>query len=101
MLNELIAHDVGPSHLDIAYERRGDPAHPQLLLIMGLAAQLVNWPVGFLDALVKRGLHVIRFDNRDAGHSTHMRNAPAPDLPAAMRGDLSSVSYTLSDMAAD
>jgi pimeloyl-ACP methyl ester carboxylesterase len=30
-----------------------------------------------------------------------MSNAPAPDLPAALRGDLSSASYTLSDMAAD
>lgn len=101
MLNELIAHDVGPSHIDMAYEQRGDPAHPTVLLVMGLAAQLVNWPLGFLDALVQRGLHVVRFDNRDAGHSTHLRDAPPADLPAALGGDLSSASYNLSDMAAD
>ncbi|WP_257459973.1 alpha/beta fold hydrolase [Archangium lipolyticum] len=101
MLNELIATDVGPSHLDIAYERLGNPAHPTVLLVMGLAAQLVHWPLGFLQALVQRDLHVVRFDNRDSGRSTHLRDAPPANLPAALGGDLSSVSYTLSDMAAD
>jgi pimeloyl-ACP methyl ester carboxylesterase len=101
MLNEQIATGIGPAHIDIAYERRGDPAHPPVLLIMGIAAQLVSWPTGFLDALVARGLHVIRFDNRDSGRSTHIHGAPAPDLPAALAGDRSSASYTLSDMAAD
>ena len=101
MLNQQIARNVGPAHLDIAYEERGDPKHPTVLLVMGLAAQLVNWPPGFLQALVARDLHVVRFDNRDSGRSTHMRDAPPPDLPAVLRGDLSSASYTLSDMAAD
>ena len=44
---------------------------------------------------------MIRFDNRDAGRSTHLAHAQAPDFPAALAGDLSSASYTLSDMAAD
>jgi pimeloyl-ACP methyl ester carboxylesterase len=101
MLNERIATDVGRSHLDIAYEQRGDPAQPTVLLVMGIAAQMVHWPLGFLDALVKRGLHVVRFDNRDSGHSTHLRNAPPADLPAALKGDFSSASYSLSEMAAD
>ncbi|WNG37829.1 alpha/beta hydrolase [Archangium violaceum] len=101
MLNEQIAKDVGPAHLDIAWEQLGDPKHPTVLLVMGLAAQLVNWPLGFLRALVARELHVVRFDNRDSGHSTHMRDAPTPDLPAALKGELSSASYTFSDMAAD
>lgn len=101
MLNEQIAKDVGPAHLDIAWEDRGDPEHPTVLLVMGIATQLVHWRLGFLQALVARDLHVVRFDNRDSGHSTHMRNAPPPDLPAALKGDLSSASYTLSDMAGD
>lgn len=100
-MNEKIAHDVGPAHLDIAYEELGDRAHPTLLLIMGLATQLVHWPDGFLDALLRRKLHLVRFDNRDAGRSTHMRDAPPANLPAALAGDLSSASYNLSDMAAD
>lgn len=48
-----------------------------------------------------QGLHVIRFDNRDAGLSSHLGHAPAPDLQAALTGDMSSASYNLSDMAAD
>jgi pimeloyl-ACP methyl ester carboxylesterase len=36
-----------------------------------------------------------------SGLSTHLTDAPPPNLPAALAGDLSSVSYTLSDMAAD
>lgn len=101
MLTEQIAKGVGPSRVDLAYERRGNPTDPAVLLVMGLGAQLVHWPIGFLDALVAHGLHVIRFDNRDSGRSTHMSGAPKPDLAAALAGDLSSVSYTLSDMAAD
>ncbi len=68
---------------------------------MGLAMQLIHWPDGFCAELVDRGLRVIRFDNRDSGRSTHVHDAPEPDFPAALAGDFSSVSYTLSDMAAD
>lgn len=101
MLDERIAKNIGPARIDIAWEQRGNPNHPTVLLVMGIAAQLVNWPLGFLQALVDRELHVVRFDNRDSGRSTHMHAAPVPDLPAALQGDLSSASYTLSDMAAD
>jgi len=101
LLNEQLATNVGPSHLDLAYERRGSTTDPVVLLVMGVAAQLIHWPEGFVDALVSRGLQVIRFDNRDSGHSTHLDAAPPPNLPAALAGDLSSASYTLSDMAAD
>jgi pimeloyl-ACP methyl ester carboxylesterase len=100
-LNEQIATHVGPSGIEIAYERRGNPTDPVVLLIMGGAAQLVQWPDGFLAALLRRGLQVIRFDNRDAGRSTHFHDAPTPDVRAALAGDLSSAAYTLSDMAAD
>lgn len=101
MLTEQIAKSVGPAGIDLAYDRRGDPNDPAVLLIMGLGAQLVHWPTGFLDALIAQGLHIVRFDNRDAGRSTHLSDVPKPDLAAAMGGDLSSVPYTLSDMAAD
>ena len=87
--------------ISIAYQRMGEMDAPVVLLIMGVAAQMIHWPNPFCTALVERGVQVIRFDNRDAGKSTHLVDAPAPDLPAVLRGDLSSVSYTLSDMAAD
>jgi pimeloyl-ACP methyl ester carboxylesterase len=95
------ASNVGPAGIEIAYERLGSNDAPAVLLIMGIAAQSIAWPDAFLGALVERGLQVIRFDNRDVGLSTHMTDAPPADLPASLAGDLSSVSYTLSDMAAD
>jgi pimeloyl-ACP methyl ester carboxylesterase len=95
------ASKAGPAGIDIAYQRLGNPDAPVVLLIMGLAAQSIHWPDAFCHALVEGGLQVIRFDNRDAGLSTHMTDAPAPNLPATLAGDLSSVSYTLSDMAGD
>jgi len=95
------ASKVGPAGIDIAYQRLGKPDAPALLLIMGIAAQCIHWPESFCHALVERGLQVIRFDNRDSGLSTHLTDAPPPNLPAALAGDLSSASYTLSDMAAD
>lgn len=100
-MSNRIARHVGPSRLDLAYDIHGNPNAPVILLIMGLAAQLVHWPEGFIADLVGRGFRVVRFDNRDAGLSTHLLDAPAPDFAAAMAGDLTSVSYTLSDMAAD
>jgi pimeloyl-ACP methyl ester carboxylesterase len=95
------AAKVGPAGIEIAYQRLGNSDAPAVLLIMGVAAQLIHWPDSFCQELVNHGLEVIRFDNRDSGRSTHMTDAPAPDLPAVLAGDLRSVSYTLSDMAAD
>jgi pimeloyl-ACP methyl ester carboxylesterase len=95
------APGVGPGGIDIAYQRLGSSDAPPVLLIMGIAAQAIAWPDDFCRALAASGLQVVRFDNRDAGLSTHLTEAPPPNLPAALAGDFSSVSYTLSDMAAD
>ncbi len=96
-----IARGVGPARLDIAYERFGEPDLPPVLLLMGLGTQMLGWPDGFCEALTGRGVHVIRSDNRDIGLSSHLTEAPAPDLAAIFRGDTASASYTLSDMAGD
>jgi pimeloyl-ACP methyl ester carboxylesterase len=87
--------------IDIAHERFGDPSAPAVLLTMGLGTQMIGWPDDFCSALVDRGLQVIRFDNRDVGLSTHLSDAPEPDVMAALQGDASSAAYTVSDMAAD
>jgi pimeloyl-ACP methyl ester carboxylesterase len=87
--------------IEIAYETFGAPDDPPLLLIMGLGTQMLGWPDEFCRLLATRGLYVIRFDNRDIGLSTHLHDAPAPDVMAAVAGDTRSASYTLTDMAAD
>jgi pimeloyl-ACP methyl ester carboxylesterase len=70
-----------------------------VLLIMGLGAQLIGWPDELCAMLAARGLEVIRFDNRDVGESTHFTGTP--NFMAVAAGDVSTVVYTLSDMAAD
>ena len=92
---------VPANGIDIAYETFGDEEGRPLLLVMGLATQMLAWNEDFCRLLVDRGFFVIRFDNRDIGLSTHMVDAPAPDIMAMLGGDTSSASYTLHDMADD
>ena len=87
--------------IEIAYETFGDAGGRPLLLVMGLGTQMLAWHEDFCGALVDRGFFVVRFDNRDIGLSTHLHDAPAPDVMAALGGDLSSASYRLEDMADD
>jgi pimeloyl-ACP methyl ester carboxylesterase len=59
----------------------------------------------FNEMFAARGRYVIRYDNRDAGLSTHLDGQPAPygEIMAARKNHtpLPEVAYTLSDMAAD
>jgi len=95
------AAGVGPAKIDVVYERIGDQGATPVVLVMGGTAQLIHWNDDFCGLLAARGFEVIRFDNRDAGLSTHFTSAPPVDFQAAMRGDVSTVPYSLSDMAAD
>jgi pimeloyl-ACP methyl ester carboxylesterase len=96
-----IASNVGPSKIQIAYESFGREDAPPVVLVMGLAAQMFGWHEGFCQELARRHLRVIRFDNRDAGLSTHFTEAGTPDFKAALAGNTSGAPYSLSDMAAD
>lgn len=89
--------------ITIEYEVHGD-GEP-LLLIMGLNAQLITWPDGFVDELVQRGFRVIRYDNRDSGLSTHPDVSPPTRrqlLAAALfRRRIEDLPYTLADLTDD
>jgi pimeloyl-ACP methyl ester carboxylesterase len=87
--------------VEIAYEAFGDPADETMLLIMGLGVQMLGWDEELCRMLAGRGYRVVRFDNRDAGHSTKVEGGPRPDVMAAIAGDVSSASYRLEDMADD
>jgi pimeloyl-ACP methyl ester carboxylesterase len=94
---EQTAHVNG---IEIAYETIGDPSNPPLLLVMGLSMQLIHWDLELCEQLAERGFWVIRFDNRDSGHSTQI-DAPVPNLRRAMLGMRVEAPYLLSDMADD
>jgi pimeloyl-ACP methyl ester carboxylesterase len=87
--------------LRLYYETLGDPADPPLLLVMGLGAQLIDWPQEFCEQLAGRGFLVIRFDNRDAGLSTSRPEWGLPDVRAIVAGDRTTVPYLLADLADD
>jgi pimeloyl-ACP methyl ester carboxylesterase len=91
--------------IDLAYDSFGDETAEAILLIAGLGTQMIRWTVPFCQDLAARGYHVIRFDNRDAGCSTHFRHHPALDFGALtialMSGQWLDIPYTLNDMAND
>jgi pimeloyl-ACP methyl ester carboxylesterase len=72
--------------VELEYEVFGSPVDPALVCLPGLGNQLLLFPEEFCRALVDRGFHVIRMDNRDAGLSS----STDPDDE-----------YTLDDMADD
>jgi len=87
--------------IELAYETGGDPAGAPMLLIMGLGVQMIFWPDELVGGLGAAGFRTVRFDNRDVGRSSWIDGGPPPDPLAALAGDTSSASYTLSDMASD
>ena len=94
-------HLAQTNGLTIAYEEFGERSDPPVLLIMGIGSQMISWPEGFCEELARRGHRVVRFDNRDAGESTHLHDAGKVDVTAVLGGDTSTAPYTLSDMADD
>jgi pimeloyl-ACP methyl ester carboxylesterase len=91
--------DVGRG-VTLCYEGFGDPDDTPILLIMGLATQMIAWHEDFCEALADRGFHVVRFDNRDIGRSTHFGFQP-PSIGQMLRRRLGPEQYSLSDMAED
>jgi pimeloyl-ACP methyl ester carboxylesterase len=91
--------DVG--EIQLCYETFGSPEDPPLLLIMGLATQMVWWEDGFCQQLAERGFCVTRYDNRDIGRSTVLKDKPVPSRRQLFMRDRKAASYALDDMADD
>ena len=91
--------------IEIYYEDLGDPAHPPVIMTMGLAAQHVYWPEPLVQGLLERGFRVIRYDNRDVGLSTKIQTRDYDRLPTAylktIRNRPVKAPYTLYDMVDD
>jgi pimeloyl-ACP methyl ester carboxylesterase len=91
--------DVGRG-ITLCYETFGDPSDPPALLIMGMTTQMVAWYDDLCLLLAARGLHVVRFDNRDSGRSTHLQGPP-PTIGQLLLRSKRPARYTLADMADD
>jgi pimeloyl-ACP methyl ester carboxylesterase len=73
--------------IEICAEAFGEPDDVPLLMIMGTGASMLLWEDEFCQRLAAAGRHVIRFDNRDTGRTTHF--------------DFEAEPYSLLEMAAD
>lgn len=91
--------------LSFCVESRGDPEGEPVIFVMGLAAQMTLWPEALLEAYVAAGYRVIRFDNRDIGLSTHLKDRltghPVSVMARHRLGLEVAAPYSLRDMAAD
>ncbi|MEU7641070.1 alpha/beta hydrolase [Streptomyces sp. NPDC039016] len=86
-----VAYDRLPPH-----DADGEP----LLLVTGLGVARHWWPTGLARTLAARGFTVARYDQRDAGESTHLPPTTGTNPITALlrkRGD----AYTAEDMADD
>jgi pimeloyl-ACP methyl ester carboxylesterase len=72
--------------VSLFYETFGSETDPVLLLVNGLGSQCINFKVEFCNRFAARSFHVVRFDNRDVGLSSHLKGGPK---------------YTVDDMAGD
>jgi pimeloyl-ACP methyl ester carboxylesterase len=92
---------ISANGINIAYEEQGDG--PPLLMIMGLGAQLTDWPAGFVDRLAE-DFRVITFDNRDIGLSDEMTGpvlSPSAYFRSLATRRKPESAYLLADMADD
>ncbi len=87
--------------VEICFETFGEESNPALLLVMGLGTQMIGWHEDFCRELAGRGFRVIRYDNRDSGHSTHFESVPPPRPLELFTRKFKKLAYTLADMADD
>ena len=109
MLTEPVRYD-GPKFaatngVTLCYDTFGSPEDAPLVLIMGLATQMIVWDEDFCRLLAACGRYVIRFDNRDIGCSTKLWEPKPPNIAdiliTGFAGSKLRVRYTLLDMAKD
>ncbi|MCX7982811.1 MAG: alpha/beta fold hydrolase [Syntrophales bacterium] len=91
--------------VELAYDEFGVPDGEPIILIMGFSMQMIAWHEDFCSRLAENGFRVVRFDNRDIGHSTWLVEHGIPDLGRIMQemmeGKKPTAPYLLSDMADD
>lgn len=98
----MTAADVNGIRIEYETYGEGEP----LLLEMGLAGQMVSWPMDWVQRFVDAGFQVIRFDNRDIGLSTTFDSAGPVGIPRLARAIVGrrrslDAPYLISDMADD
>nr|MBA2240459.1 alpha/beta hydrolase [Solirubrobacterales bacterium] len=92
--------DVGDD-ISLCYEEFGSREDTTVLLVMGLGTQMIGWHEDFCAELAGRGFHVVRFDNRDNGRSTHLHSVAVPPLWRLVTRRFEPGQYDIGAMAGD
>lgn len=88
--------------VELCYQTFGDPDDEPVLLVMGLGGPMTWWDPAFCTMLAERGCYVIRYDNRDTGRSTKIKErVRRSTLMRAFAGRAVRAPYSLGDMAED
>ena len=92
-----------PNGLELCYQTIGDPGARPLILVMGLGGPMTWWPQELCRQLAEQGFFVIRYDNRDTGRSTRLREhrVTRTHLVSAFLGRRVPVPYSIRDLASD
>ncbi len=97
--------EIDANGICLHYESIGRDSDPPIVLVMGLAVQMILWPDPFCKMLAERGFRVVRFDNRDVGLSSHLNHLGTPNIPLEYARYLLGMRvrsrYSLDDMATD
>ncbi len=89
--------------IELCYQTFGDPDDEPVLLVMGLGGPMTWWDPELCRMIAARGRYVIRFDNRDTGRSTRLKDqrTTRTALVRSFAGQSVKPPYTLGDMADD
>jgi pimeloyl-ACP methyl ester carboxylesterase len=91
--------------ISLCYDAFGSSTDEPIVLIMGLGGQMIQWDDAFCIELASNGFRVIRFDNRDIGHSTKFSGGKSLTTWELVKLRLFNAPvdapYTLTDMAKD
>jgi pimeloyl-ACP methyl ester carboxylesterase len=98
--DELVA-PVGTA-VELCYQTFGDPDGQPLLLVMGLGGPMTWWDTELCQMLATEGFYVVRYDNRDTGRSTRIRQrVTRGQLIRAFGGRKVKSPYSMADLAGD
>ncbi|MEP0356723.1 alpha/beta hydrolase [Paraglaciecola sp.] len=96
---------INTNGINVNFDSFGNEDAPVIILIMGLATQMIFWETKFCELLASKGFRVIRFDNRDVGKSTWCDDLNVPSHLALLANILLKrtlkAPYSLNDMAKD
>lgn len=102
-MQKVKANGIGINIEDMGAKGGAPEGAPAILFVNGYTSTMMSWPEELMEGLRAEGFRVIRYDNRDVGHTDKFSGIPdiGAVAKAARAGERPDMPYTLADMAAD